>query len=740
MTFITPLLLIGLAAAGIPFVLHLLSSIRAQEVYFPTLRFLRMSTQKTARRRRIQHWLLLLLRSAMFALLALAVAEPISRAAGGWLSKSEYAAAVVLDNSFSMAARNAAGTRFARARGEARALLSGDHKPTVATLMTTNGGQAPGEMTAKLETLRDGLDRVEIGFGPSTLTERVRAAARLLRAQSAPQKSIYLFSDLQQESFRKLPTLKELAEDQDIHLLIVDCSDGKVGNVAVTDVELTGRRVLNQLMQVNATLVNASPTRRSVEAVLSIEGQAGDQRMVKTLEPAGHNGSVVGVRFFQRFTRPGIVRGQVRLELRTEESLRVDDVRRFSLTITDRVRALIVAGPTGADDPVGFSPAGMLRVALAPWPDGGPWSITHRITAAERFTETDLKGIDCVFFCNVPSFTAEQAEAVAQFVRKGGTAAVFPGPAANTANYNERLKPGTMLPAKLAAAVGRIGPEAKAIPADWVDVAHPYLDGLHKNLDDYLTILVQRYYRVAAQPRPRRTLIRLDNGHPLLLTRSYGRGRCVLCTTSASPRWSNLPVTSLFLPLVARISLYARSAAGADHTHVAGSQVRIRPDPEDPASSGAAAVLVTPPARSVEDRTPMRVALKQTDDGPLAVFTAASRLGTYRWRLEGQPPEKHGPAGQFVVNPHGQESRLEPMEGTALVRMMAESRIPQVYVAPSLEAVHKAALADTQGRNWWDVLLAGVILLLVVEAVVANRHRPRSEDAFPALLNPKVSH
>ena len=100
--FATPLLLIGLVAAAIPFVLHLLSSVRAQEVYFPTLRFLKASLQKTARRRHIQHWLLLLLRSGLLALLAIAVAEPISQATGGWLGGQEHAAVIILDNSGSM--------------------------------------------------------------------------------------------------------------------------------------------------------------------------------------------------------------------------------------------------------------------------------------------------------------------------------------------------------------------------------------------------------------------------------------------------------------------------------------------------------------------------------------------------------------------------------------------------------------------------------------------------------------
>ena len=74
LAFISAWLLVGVAAAGIPFLLHLLSSVKAQEVYFPTLRFLKISMEKTARRRRIQHWLLLILRSALLALLATSLA------------------------------------------------------------------------------------------------------------------------------------------------------------------------------------------------------------------------------------------------------------------------------------------------------------------------------------------------------------------------------------------------------------------------------------------------------------------------------------------------------------------------------------------------------------------------------------------------------------------------------------------------------------------------------------------
>jgi Aerotolerance regulator N-terminal/von Willebrand factor type A domain len=77
LTFAAPLMLIGLLAAGIPVLLHLLNRIRSPIVQFPTLRFLRITAQKTSRRRQLQQFLLLLLRMAVFAVLAMAVAGPL---------------------------------------------------------------------------------------------------------------------------------------------------------------------------------------------------------------------------------------------------------------------------------------------------------------------------------------------------------------------------------------------------------------------------------------------------------------------------------------------------------------------------------------------------------------------------------------------------------------------------------------------------------------------------------------
>lgn len=710
MGFHTLPLLIGLLAAAIPLLLHLLSSVKAREVYFPTLRFLRLSMEKTARRRRIQNWLLLMLRSILLGLLAIAVAEPFSDATGGWLGGNNYAAVVILDNSFSMSARGESGARFSRAKTQASALLGGENKPALAALITTNGPQVPKEMTAALDGLREEIDKTQISFSRSFLSQRVAAAVELLEKQAASQKSIYLFSDMQRVSFRELTSLKELAQADDIHLMIVDTSAGKTGNVAVTDVEISGQRLVNQVLKITATVVNSSDTDRVVDVVLSVEGQDTTQRFHKSLRAAGMDGSIATVRFYQRVTRPGPIHGRVFLDIHENDDLPLDNVRRFSMTIAGKARALVVAGPARATDDPGLAPAAKLQIALNPFPDGAaPWSIISRTVKAGRFSASNLDDTDAVFFCNVPSFTAAQAKGIVKFVRQGGTAVFFPGNNTDAKNYNLRFINETgslpMMPGQLANAIGQVGPAADAIPVDWVDMDYPYLAGLYKNLDDYLGVLVQRYFTLDRATHPGKVLIRLANGAPLLLERRFDRGRCILCTTTASAKWSSLPLSGMFLPAVTRMTLLASRDSGRDNTCQSGEQIVIRPNPSVPEGTD---ILVTPPGGK-----PLTI----TTQGRQATFAKTSRVGLYRWKIGGKKTQ----AGQFVVNPHGEESKLDPLDAATLTKAMADNDIHRVYVAADLESANRLALADAKGQDWWDVLLAGVIILLVVEALAANR-------------------
>ena len=79
MTFLTPLLLVALAGLAIPVLLHLIQKERKNVVQFPSLMFLRQIPYQSVQRRRIRHWLLMMMRLAALALIVLAFARPFFR-------------------------------------------------------------------------------------------------------------------------------------------------------------------------------------------------------------------------------------------------------------------------------------------------------------------------------------------------------------------------------------------------------------------------------------------------------------------------------------------------------------------------------------------------------------------------------------------------------------------------------------------------------------------------------------
>ena len=734
LTFLTPWLLLGLLATFIPLLLHLLARARAQEVLFPSLRFLQMSMEKTARRRRVQHWLLLLLRMLLLALLALAVAQPV---VGGWNFASEHAAVIVLDNSLSMAAVDGGQSRFARARADAEALLAGSRRPAVAALLTAGGDGGEPELTARLEDLRQQLAATNITYGPARIDRALAAAFDALADSPVQQKFVYLFTDLQASGIGDLQALRQRAAEQDVHLLVVNLAETPAENVAVTDVTLSGQQVVNEVLEISATVANASPRAREVQVALSVEGELAGSAVRRNLAPAGEEGSNAIVRFYRRMTRPGPLSGAVtltRIGAEASDALAADNQRHFAVDVADPVAALLVHGPIEEGINPLLAPHAALAIALDPFADPArPWSIRTRSIDAAALTAEALAEADVVFLCSVPAVSDAQGDALAAFVASGGTAVMFCGPASQREALNRSL--GRLLPAGIEPATGEVGPQAGGVPLADVDRGHPYLTGIYEDLADYLSVVVQRYYRLRPKPGASRTLMELANGDPLMVVRPFGQGRVLLCATPASPRWSNLPTAGLFPPMMIRAALLSRRQGGQDRTFLPGARVALRP--EAPAGQLAPDRLtVTPPGEATET---IALPVAPGPDGPLATFDATERIGLYTWRAGDPnapataPAERNRPDGAFAVNPAPGESDLRSLDEPALRRALASAGLEKVYMAPSAERAAAEAAEDAQGENGWKYLLLAAVFVLVFESVVANRVRSNLAPA-PAHL------
>jgi hypothetical protein len=638
-----------------------------------------------------------------------------------------------------MGVRTSGQSRYDRARKEAAELLDGPNKPSMAGLLLTNGGGDDAALHADMDNIRTRLTNArQLASGRASIPAKLTQAYSLLSAQTAPQKAIYVFTDLQRLSMEGLAAMPQLRADN-IPIMLVDCSAKPPVNVGVADLQVNGRRIVDQVLEFDAMLVNSSPTDKVVDVWLQVDGRPVGQPVNKVLQACGQNGSRATVRFYHRFTAAGVHTGQVAIS--EEDDLPNDNARHFSMDIAGRAKAVLVRSPTGGGGP--FDPAVVLQVALDPNAGAaGAWSVQLDSVTSDQFIAAALEGAQAVFLADLDNFTRPQALALTEFVRGGGYAVIFMGPSSNPTNYNDQLA--VLLPGRIDKAVGQVGPTAPAVKAA-KNLHSPYLADLFESPADYPEVLVQRYYRVAAGAGGFEPILSGAAGEPIASVRTFGAGKVFLFATTAGAEWNNLATTPLFLPIIARICLEAGSRLGADHTYQAGTPVIIQPHCQLPTK---AAANVTLPDGTIdllplswfapaapEDRksgsssgpTASRsIGLAASRfSGPAASFAKTSQTGIYRWQVAGAAPELEAARGAFAVNPDGAECDLTPVESSAVVKAVEPAAM---YVGKSLDQVNAAATAAAAGDNLWDRLLAVAILLLVLEAVIANRFRPEKPE------------
>jgi aerotolerance regulator-like protein/VWA domain-containing protein len=171
--FLHPWLLAGLAAAGIPIVLHLLERREPPTVVFPAVRYLIAATERHQRRLRLQNWLLLLLRTLFIVLLVLAAAGPTVRA-GHVAGHAPSAMVIIVDNSASSGAVVEGTPRLATLRSAAIRVLAQATPDDALWVITADGIPRRGDprtLTTLVNQLTPSPRRLDLGTALATAGE-----------------------------------------------------------------------------------------------------------------------------------------------------------------------------------------------------------------------------------------------------------------------------------------------------------------------------------------------------------------------------------------------------------------------------------------------------------------------------------------------------------------------------------------------------------------------------------------
>jgi hypothetical protein len=729
--FLNPLLLLGVGAAVIPLVLHLLSRARYSDVDWGAMMFLQGAEARQRNSSRLNQVLLLLVRGATVALLAVALARPVLRGTwAGAVPEGQLAAAIVLDCSASMAFDEGGHTRLDAAKAAARQVLENLQPGDSACLVVAGGDDAAHELevapTPDLRAVADRIAAARPGYRRADLAAAIERAAARLRAAGAPSRFVYVICDRQASSWREAGRAfveswrRADREDGAVRLFAVPVGGADVQNVTVESIELlTAPAIRGQPLEVEVRLRNHGPVQW---AALPLGVRAGDRRLPQTpvnLAP----GATTGVRASVQFDKAGsnILSARVRAS-----GPAFDDRMDLAVEVVEPLNVLILSGderdPGGAGATANSlaslrNESNFLAVALAPFKSSGqagPDPCVVKVVPAELWSQVQLKDYQVVVLANVERFTPAQARSVEQFVYDGGGLLVAPGNLARADEYNAALYRGGagVLPAELRPPTASDGSGATALLG--IRLTHPVFQFLRGRPDPLPPATIGRYFPASTR-RPDEELAEYGSGDPFLVEGRSGRGRVLLVTTPLDADWSTLPLSNFYLPFVQSAVRHLAGGAVPDRNLSPGQVLEATVDaPGD----GRTATLYRPDGQKVE--LPV---LRFGGRGEIR-YADTVRPGTYRLVIPGTATGPDAAKAErtldFVVPTPRDESDLTQLTEDRWREL--EEGLPLKRLDPDLGATTlAAALAGPRGgRELWGAGVIAVLLLVVAEMLIAR--------------------
>lgn len=660
MGFLSPWFLAGLAAAGIPLWVHLLRRHKSEPVRFSSLMFFEPRTQSSIKHRRLRYLLLMSARIALFVLLALAFANPyfMERVLPG--ASSKKLTMIVLDQSFSMRE----GTRMERAKQAALNLLANWNPSGQGIVMGLDSQlRQLNRATSSAEELRAAVRAAQPGDAKSSFGELARAVRSQAETLRSPIE-VHLFSDMQKSSMPAAFTDLRLAEGA---TLVLHPIGGAQPNWVVENVTAPRHVADPKKVRVQATIAGYGTAAATRSVTLSVNGKVLQTKQV-AIPPSGR----ATVEFVGLEAVYGVNHGEVHVA--AADSLPQDDTFYFGFERSDPRPVLFVHEAA--------RPRAVLyyRTALESTPDS-PFVLEPVTTdqaanlAPGKFAFTILSDVASL----PPSFE----QALARYVKSGGSVLVSVGPAA-AARAAIPIAGARILQSRYSPASGdRFQILATA------DTTHPAL----VNTNRWENVRFYQAFQVDAPGT--RVLARLSDQTPVLLEERAGEGRILLFTSTFDNVSNDFPLHPSFVPFVEQTARYLANLDETSGAYLVNSFVELRHS----SAQGEALEVLGPDGRRA-------LSLKEAATAQSLQLT---RPGFFELR------RANGRRDVVAVNVDRRESDLATIPKESLDLWQG---------APAGAAPSNAATGQPQERPrtlWW-YLVAALLAAAIFESILASRY------------------
>ncbi len=742
------LLAAGAALVAVPILIHLFFRRRHRVVRWAAMDFLLAALRKQKRRMQVENLILLLIRCALIALLALALARPSTQALALSPFGGARATVLIIDTSASMAARRTGRTALDRASERAKTLLGDLPSESRVTILVSRDDSAGGAPRALIENAspdeaRARLTALRTSHGPNSLAEVLRLAGRKLRELSGKPMAV-LLTDLQRRDWRmddaqrsgwredvyaSLRALGRGGNGPPAPVVVLDVGAAGTGNVAIASLlPRQGRQAFaGERLHLGVKLFNFGPT--EVEGhVVPFIGREGEEGWTKLdpvavqLEPTPGEGLAVPTLARVGVSLRDIPVGAARIRAVFQplrgagDRLASDSTRLLSIRVRPPVRFLPVRSHEGA--------LRELRDAVV-----SPIDLGEPIYPAE-FGDAKLERYDVVLLADPALELLEPAaiQKLERFVRAGGGLLAYLGTFAEPDKVNElfyKEKSQGLFPMMLATEPMRIDDESEIrfVPSrerdhplfretyESVVFFSPHILGFRRVADEFL---------VDPKFRQRHVVATYDTEaqDAAVIEHRLGRGRVVIITTTPDER--AIRMRGSILPAVMFFNAaHFLSADDPKHRNgVVGTPIRV------PLPPGAREVIVEPP-----EAAGGRIQEPVEDETKPFVVHNTGYPGFYRIRIRGSAGDGAGLArnDEFLAarNVDADEGDLRRIDAEELKRGYQGKNL---HFTEDIDSV--APRGELDDRDSMSRILLGLVaLLLLAELVLAGRFGSRRRSA-----------
>lgn len=705
MQFLNPFVLIGLAAATIPILLHFFNLQKLQTVEFSTLAFLKELQKTKIRKLKVSQLILLLLRVCVIVFAVLAFARPtIPTSLPGLGTRAKSSVIVILDNSFSMEVADERGVRLKQAKDAAQTVLNslteGDE---VAFIQMGDPEQNRySEFTRNIHQAKEEIQKLSVSYTTAKLESSLRMASSLMARSINLNKEVFIITDAQKNILHEsLPDSLKLFDASTAVFILPIGIGSKAGerNLSVDSLAIQ-TKIFEQgkPVEIEARVRNSS--NEKAEAVIVsviLEGERVAQRAIDI--PSGETRTIpITVETPSREqTRGGLVHGTVEVE---GDVLDADNRRHFSFVLPEQPRVAIIANQ---DD------GSFLQLALG----ANDSTARHiRLFSPETFSSVNTQNFDALFFVNIPRFNSSDITRLQQFLAEGGGVMVFAGENSDVQYYNTTLF--TIFP------LGQIQLRTykNDQPAEFssIDKFHPVFSGVFKPSDgqsanNNRNTVIESPKLLRALPLSKESLrsqplIEIPDG-VFLAEAKIAKGKFFYCAVPPSPSFGNFPVTGIFVTLMHRITSYITATENNNQKVNVGENVTLK----IPAKFASGLVTIIDPNNTESVRAPLVL-----PSGVTVTLDTLWRPGVYALRAS------NGVVLQtLAVNPPASESNISLLSPDELrkniaLRLFAPDNI---HLIKDYREFNADLLRSGIGTELWKLCVALAIICAIAEMLLA---------------------